>query len=128
MGQFRILVLEDDPLIALHLTTVLEDLRYDVLAVNEPEDALNRLAVGRPDAVVLNYCFGRGRKEKAREVLQQIRLLRLPVLWVTGARETDVHQGERGNGHHSVLYKPFARHQLKDQLQRLRNLHQGIAQ
>lgn len=125
MGQLRILVLEDDPIIALHMATVLEDLHFSVVAADQPAAALNRLEMDRPDAVVLNYCFGRERRNQAKELLQAIHLRRLPVLWVTGARDTEMGPAVQELSRYPVLYKPFTRRQIHAQLQRLCRLPHG---
>jgi DNA-binding response OmpR family regulator len=119
MEQFRILLLEDDPLISLQMGLALEEWGYSVFSVCKPEEALKRLEKDVPDVLILNFCFGRGCSEKISLLLEQILLRRQEVLVVTGVRREDIHSSLNEAGNIPVLFKPFTRYQLREQVRLL---------
>ncbi len=80
-----VLVVEDDPIIAFDLESVLTDLGYHgVRLFRENESAIRWLATERPDFAILDYKLASGTSMDTAAVLLRDRV---PMVFVTGYGE-----------------------------------------
>ena len=122
----RLLVVEDDEMIADVLVDVLEDEGYDVRRATDGAQALQMLQEWRPDVVMLDLTTPvvDGWTFRAEQLRLPAALARIPVIVLTGAyvaeHQTDVLAAE------AIISKPFdlgevleaidrARHRASDQ-------------
>jgi len=100
----RVLVIEDEPLIAMGLKLVLENMGCEVPAVvDNGADAVAAAASVDFDLVLADIRL-RGDEDGIHAVQRILARRQVPVLFVTGnAGELD----RRGMGHMAVLPKPF---------------------
>lgn len=106
----RLLIIEDDPLIAFDNEYVLTQHGYDVIAtVESGEEAVPYLAEGQLDALVLDMELAG--HMTGRDVARLARDRNIPVLLVTGRRPDDV-----ADLAISCLYKPYRPALLLDAL------------
>lgn len=106
-----ILLLEDEPVIALDLIWRLGQLGCRTLWADDPDDAFEVCAQHRPDAALINF-----RQSGTIDGMGLARRLRtrfgLPVLCLTGARPEDLTAAADYDAEVPVLYKPFTTEQL----------------
>jgi DNA-binding response OmpR family regulator len=111
MQSLTILLLEDDPVIALGLKTTLELDGFKVLCAGHPAEAIRLCDKELPDLVILNF-----HQKNERDGMALARLLRTRylagALLATGARPKDLARSEDFYAGQEVLFKPFTRRQL----------------
>ena len=103
----RLLVVEDDEMIADVLVDVLEDEGYDVRRATDGAQALRMLQEWRPDVIMLDLTTPvvDGWTFRAEQLRLPAELARIPVIVLTGAyvaeHQTDVLAAE------AIISKPF---------------------
>ena len=98
----RILVVEDEMLIAMLLEDLLEDLGCQVLGpVSNVPQALELTAKERPDAAVLDVNLGAERVYPVADALTQAAV---PFVFVTGYGQAGLAEAYGG---HATIMKPF---------------------
>jgi len=120
MQAFRILLAEDEPIIAQDIRLTLEKIGYEVIQVSAGQDATEMCDQYRPNLAILNF---RQPTTPDGLVLAQalMRQFLLQVLLITGARPKDLLASEAQHLGFPILYKPFTRHQLRNCLEALKN-------
>ena len=112
MQPFKILIVEDEPIIACHLQMLLEREGHEVLSASQATEATRLSAQLPPDFAILNF-YQKG----SADGMSLARLLRtkylMKVLFITGARPTDISRSQDFYAGHEVLHKPFTRRQLR---------------
>ena len=97
-----ILVLDDDPLIAMDCAMVCEENGYDVLGpAHSVREALDLLAKARPDAAILDVNLG---TETSLPVAERLDKEGVPLMIVSGYAERSMPEGLRGR---QRLSKPY---------------------
>jgi CheY-like chemotaxis protein len=114
MESATILLLEDDPIIAMQVQAMIEDLGHRPLPAATWAEAEALCWKHLPDYAILNYCY------PAFDGMQLASRLRVPffmkILFLTGARPTDLAHSPTYYPGHEVLYKPFTHIQLQQAL------------
>lgn len=112
MNRKKILIVEDEPIIALDLRAVLEATGFLVLEAANEQAALLLADCHLPDLVILNVKSELFDSGMALARLLQARYV-LEVLFVTGARNGDMAASPDFDAKYRVLHKPFTRRQLR---------------
>jgi DNA-binding response OmpR family regulator len=122
----RVLLIEDDPDIALGIRTVLAKNGFEVTAAGNGREGLRAFHGAPPDAVVLDIGLP---EMDGWTVLERIRdLSDVPVLILTAnSLETDKVRGLRG-GADDYLTKPFGNAEFVARVQALLRRHQAAGQ
>lgn len=113
MRQPILLLVEDEPLIALDLHGELEAKGYTVLILSSVAEALRLCAKQLPNLAILNFNYQNQADGMALARILRVRYM-VRVLFITGARPKDVEASEDFYAGHEVLHKPFTRRQLHD--------------
>ena len=103
----RILVVEDEPLIAADLASTLEDLGFEVSGIARTvAEAQRQFIELRPDLITLDVNLGGGRE--GLDIAVQVRAEGpTPIVFVTGQAERDIAQFALTLGRAAVALKPF---------------------
>ena len=116
----RIVIADDDPLIISLVSLRLEMANYEVLAATNGDDALALIRKSRPLAAILDIDMPR---KSGIEVLDAIKADpvtdKLPVLMLTGERDTDMVMRAMGAGAGDYMVKPFQPDRLLERMNRL---------
>ena len=97
-----ILVVDDEPLLGLDLTMILEDASYDVIGpVASVEKGLSRIARDRPDGAILDISLAHGRSDALADCLAE---MGVPFLFVSAHPRDVVAEAHRDRTH---IEKPF---------------------
>ena len=117
-GRMRVLVVDDDPAVLRSLSTALGRDGYEVLAAEDGNAALARLAAANVDAVVLDVAM---REPNGLEVCRQLRTRgdRTPILMLTARDLVDDRVAGLDAGADDYLVKPFALAELRARLRAL---------
>jgi len=108
----RVLIIEDEPVIAMLLETMLEDLGASVAGFARTLDNALAADAARCDAAVLDIDL-RGRK--SYPAAERLSRAGVPIVFVTGfTRE----RPPKALGHAPLLLKPYAIHELAGALHR----------
>lgn len=107
MKEAKILVVEDEALVALHLEQRLQMLGHSVVGTAfSGTDALEQTAAHLPDLVLMDINLGRG--ISGIEAAQQInRILDIPVVFVTAHSDDAILQKANAAGPYGYVLKPF---------------------
>lgn len=111
MAPLRILIAEDDPLVAVTLTDQLDELGHDVIAVaSDGEEAVTMVREDRPDIVILDIKMpNRDGISAAEEITQEFDL---PILMLTAYSERPLVLRAAEAGALAYLLKPVAAEEL----------------
>jgi len=102
----RILIVEDEPLVAFDNEYVLQDAGYQVIAsVDTVQDAIETIVLGRPDLVLADVGLSDG--GTGLDVAYAARDSGVPVIFVTGACPTEARALAVG-----CLAKPYTQRDL----------------
>ncbi len=113
----RILVVEDEAMVAMLIEDMLTDLGCQVVGpAMRLEHALQLAETGALDAAILDINLGGVRSDPVAEILER---RRVPTLFVTGYG-----QGGRPGRSDRILQKPYREAELRDALQALLD-HRG---
>src|SRR5437016_11026482 len=107
MKEAKILVVEDEALVALHLEQRLQMLGHSVVGTAfSGTDALEQTAAHLPDLVLMDINLGRG--ISGIEAAQQInRYFDIPVVFVTAHSDDAILQKANAAGPYGYVLKPF---------------------
>jgi two-component system KDP operon response regulator KdpE len=110
-NQARILVVDDEPKLVRLLREVLTAVGYEILAVQNGEQAVEMAAMENPDLIILDLILCGGCD--GYQVAQRIReFSEIPIIMLTArARETDILQGF-SVGADDYITKPFSSKEL----------------
>ncbi len=113
----QILLVEDEPLIAMDIAGTLEDLGYPVEAfAHTHAEAISRLSDMKPDLVILDVNLAGGRE--GLDIATRIRAERgTPIIFVTGHTHSDIITFARDLGRTVVARKPVDSQALASALQ-----------
>ncbi|MEI6045221.1 MAG: response regulator, partial [Chloroflexota bacterium] len=112
MEKTRILVVEDEEIVAADLRSTLRKFGYDVIAsVSSGEEALAQVATYQPDLVLMDIIL-KGKMDGV-EAAEQIRTkYNIPVIYLTAySDETTLHRAKITSPYGYIL-KPFDNHEL----------------
>ncbi len=113
-GQ-RILIAEDESLIALELETALQELGCEVLGpVSRVEDVLQQVQTGRPDGALLDVNL---RGKQIFEVLPRLIEMRLPFIIASGYNDVTLFPEEFRSA--PRISKPFDGQTLRQACERV---------
>ena len=121
MAKARILVVEDETIVALDLETFLEQLGYTVTAtVHSGEGAINKVAETHPDLVLMDI-----RLQGDMDGVEAARLIRtrfsVPIIYVTAYRNEADSDRAKAITHTSFVLKPFDQRDLEAAIWRVLN-------
>jgi len=124
-GEFRVLVVDDDPDMAGYLAHVLKQLGMQAETVSDGRAALERIAAAAPDLVLLDVLmpdlsgFDICRQLKTNEATALI-----PVVLVTALEDKESRVRGIDAGADDFLCKPIHREELLARVMTLRRLHE----
>jgi CheY-like chemotaxis protein len=115
----RVLVLEDEPIVALELETFLHELGAEVVASAGATEAALRVALATPvDAALLDIQIGNG--FGGIDLARQLKTLGIAIIFVTGlGTELESRAEMRGLHPYAVFAKPYPPLGLTRTLRRL---------
>jgi CheY-like chemotaxis protein len=113
----HVLIIEDEPVIALELEVLLAELGFVSFDIADtPEDALACARAHRPDLITADYRILRGTGVAAVEMIVRA-LGESPVIYVTG------NAGQFDPGGRAVVDKPISPRALAAACARIRDAH-----
>lgn len=104
----RVLVVEDEPLIAMDIAATLEELGCEVVGYAQTmAEAEAQIAALAPDLVTLDINLGQGRE--GLDIARDLRAAgAVRILFVTGQGERDIAEFARRLGRAAVALKPIS--------------------
>jgi CheY-like chemotaxis protein len=113
MSRTRILVAEDETIVALDIKNCLEDLGYDVLGVTDRADeALKLAAAACPDLVLMDIRL-KGEMDGIAAAEQIRRRWGIPIVFLTAFSEESTLQRARAAEPLGYVIKPFDDRELQ---------------
>jgi len=104
----RLLVVDDEPDVALLLEMALRRQGYDVTTVASGEEAIEQAEADPPDCVLLDIMMpGIGGLEACRRLRESARTRHLPVIMITGMSVLSPEKEVLSTGADDWLPKPF---------------------
>ncbi|OGV33790.1 MAG: hypothetical protein A2020_11730 [Lentisphaerae bacterium GWF2_45_14] len=121
MNRPKILVAEDDSDMRLSLDVCLRVRGFDVLAVDDGDDALESLNLGTPreySLLITDIVMGR---MTGIELIDKVmkKFPELPVLVITGYNTRETAEALKKRKRNTVLYKPFSEDTLLCEIKRI---------
>lgn len=116
MNAVRLLIVEDDAVIAADLSTLLNDLGYQVCAsCPDARTAMTAIPVHRPDLVLLDIHLGQGKD--GIHVAERINGDRIPFIFVTGHTDKGTLERVKAVRPAGFIIKPFDEDDLRTQIE-----------
>lgn len=120
MGEVRILLVEDEPNIAESLVFILKRAGFEVEAMTDGAEALDRLRRHAFSALVLDIMLpGMNGLDLLRQVRADSALARLPVLVLTAKGQAKDRQTAEEVGADVFVTKPFSNAEVVEAVSRL---------
>jgi two-component system cell cycle sensor histidine kinase/response regulator CckA len=116
MTATKILVVEDERIVALHLKQKLTVLGYDVVAVASGEAALQKIGESRPDVVLMDIHI-EGLMDGVETASRIPPDLEIPVIYVTAFSEEATLERARATKPYGYLIKPYSERELHATIQ-----------
>lgn len=118
----RILLVEDDEIIALHLTTSLRNIGYQIVAqTNRGEESITLCAELRPDIVLMDIQLAG--EMTGVQAAEEIRKLVIPVVFLTSYSDPTTLRQVKGSRPFGYIVKPFTVANLQSTLELALHLH-----
>jgi diguanylate cyclase (GGDEF)-like protein len=106
-APYRVLIVDDVPMLAAHAAAVLRREEMVVEVVHDPQEVLARLASFEPDLVLMDlympFCTG---QELAAVIRQQSMYVGLPIVFLSAERDRDAQLAAIAKGGDDFLTKP----------------------
>lgn len=100
----QIMILDDDPVFARTLADYFRANRYEVIEVNNLEDAINRYRRKKPKVVLLDFNMPITTGDKFLPILQSMEPL-VKAIIVTGEMAENVEENFKGLGYYAFFEK-----------------------
>jgi len=105
---FRILIIDDEPLLADYHATVLRQADMVTAVVTDPERALNTLIDFRPELILMDvYMPGCSGMELANLIRQDETYVDIPIVYLSSETDVNVQLAAMGRGGDDFLMKPI---------------------
>ncbi len=104
----RILIVDDDPLLADYHATVLRQAGMTTAVINEPERAMEALVDFRPELILMDvYMPGCSGMELAKLIRQDETYIDIPIVFLSSETDIDRQLAAMGRGGDDFLTKPI---------------------
>jgi len=128
MELAKIVVVEDERVVALHLRQQLARLGYEVSAIaTKGDQALEQIALHRPDVVLMDVHI-EGEMDGIDTALRIPAHLRAPVIYLTAYSEDSTLERARRTKPYGYLLKPFSERELHATIQMALERHRADMQ
>ncbi|WLD57530.1 diguanylate cyclase [Salinispirillum sp. LH 10-3-1] len=105
----RILVVDDDEMLAEHYATVLRQVGMNVATLAEPNQLLDRVQQFRPELIVMDiHMPGSSGIDLARMIRLQVEWLTMPIIYLSGERDSEIQMEAINSGGDDFLVKPVS--------------------
>ena len=115
-SQAKVLIVEDERMIAEYFRVVVENLGYDVCGIAATADEAVRLAEEKDPALVFMDVRLIGERDGVDAAIDIYNRKPVPMIYVTGSQEPETLQRIRTDHPTDVLIKPVFEAQLKEML------------
>ena len=114
----RILVAEDEAIIAMDLKSILEKWNFNVEATFRTGEDLLRFAQQDDPEILIMDVFLKGKMDGVEAAKEVLKTNKVPVIFLTGRSDVD----EKGlviSSKYEFLHKPFTKEDLKESLKKI---------
>lgn len=112
MTKHRILVVEDETIVAMDIQQMLEKLGYDVSAVvSSGEESLRKASLLKLDLVLMDIRL-KGKIDGLKAAQHLKKRFNLPVIYLTAYGDEDTKKKTRKIKHFGFIHKPFEEKEL----------------
>ncbi len=109
----RILIVEDDSIVALDLKNIFEGLRYEVVGVaNAAEEAIVAVTEKRPNLVLMDVVL-KGNRDGISLAGEMKDRFELPVIYLTAHSNIETMERAKATGPSGYILKPFFEEELR---------------
>lgn len=116
--SIKILIVEDDGIIAMDLRETLEDANYEVVAVaSNYQQALDAVRMHSPDIALVDIHLENSSKNGIETAKQMVQLHRMPIIYLTANSEQQTFLTAKQTFPAAYLLKPFRAEELKFQIE-----------
>ncbi|WP_415250970.1 response regulator [Sulfurimonas sp.] len=116
MNEFKILIVEDEPIVALDIERTLLKLGYSITdSVTNYDDAIASVASHTPDIIFMDISLANSKS--GIEIVQEIKKTKdIPIIYLTAFSDDDTMQKAIQTNPVNYLLKPFKREELKSSI------------
>jgi CheY-like chemotaxis protein len=118
----RVLLAEDEAIIALDIKSMLERWGFNVEATFRTGEDLLRFAQADDPEILIMDIFLEGYMDGVTAAKEVLKTNKIPVVFITGVSDFDLNKMDIG-GKHEFLAKPFTKDDLKEALKKVYKGH-----
>lgn len=117
MRKAKILIVEDEPIIALDLKRTIEKLDFEVTnTATSYNTALNSVRVNEPDIILMDINLGEKGKDGIETTKKIQKISKIPIIYITGSTDLETLNRAIKTNPVSYITKPFKREDLKSNI------------
>lgn len=117
MSKAKILIVEDEPIIALDLKRTIEKLDFEVTnTATCYNTALNSVRVNKPDIILMDINLGKKGKDGIETTKKIQKISKIPIIYITGSTDLETLNRAIKTNPVSYITKPFKREDLKSNI------------
>lgn len=117
MRKAKVLIVEDEPIIALDLKRTIEKLDFEVTSTaTSYNTALNSVRVNEPDIILMDINLGEEGKDGIETTKKIQKMSKIPVIYITGSTDLETLNRAIETNPVSYITKPFKREDLKSNI------------
>lgn len=106
MSKLKILIVEDEGIISLEITQILQSQGYQPYAVFSSEDAIEKAQKIQPDLVLMDIKLN-GEEEGIKTAIEISEIMDVPVVYLTGCADKATLNAVKSTTSCDYILKPF---------------------
>ena len=123
MENIKILVVEDENIIALDIKNILKSLGFTVLPlISSGEKAIEKAYEYKPDLIMMDIML-KGKLNGVDAAKKIVGTLKIPIVYLTGSTNKNVLKKAMQIGHCKYINKPFREKELENTIKILLKLN-----
>ena len=106
MSNIKVLVVEDDPIFAVDVEIVVDELGYELIGIiDNADDAIAQIRASNPDIILMDV-FPKG-EMNGLEIAEAVKELKVPIIFFTASKDPKLYEKAKSYGPVAYLIKPF---------------------
>ncbi len=125
MSELKILIVEDEGIISLEITQILESQGYQPYAVFSNEDAIEKAQKIRPDLVLMDIKLN-GEDGGIKTAIEINEIMDVPIVYLTGCADKATLNAIKATEPYDYILKPFDGEELMNTIEMALNKHKLV--
>ncbi|MEL7672030.1 response regulator [Methanobacterium sp.] len=125
MSELKILIVEDEGIISLEITQILQSQGYQPYAVFSNEDVIEKAQEIQPNLVLMDIKLN-GEDECIKKAIKIREMMNVPIVYLTGCADKTTLNAVKSTTSCDYILKPFDEEELVSTIEMALNKHNSI--